>query len=387
MTRRFSFFLRLPVILFLAHVYTAIRLAAAAPAGTARWLTVAAMALIYLLILAGFYTRRSVGSSIGDVIAWAGFLALGLFSWLFVLTFLRDILLLSMVAATAIHREILSDSASHLIHATSAMAVPVLSVAAVLLGLLNARRLARVVDVEIKLAALAPSLQGLTIVQVSDLHVGPTIKRGYVDAVVDAVNRLSPDIIALTGDLVDGGVARLAEDIRPLARLKARYGVYAVTGNHEYYCGAAQWVAEFRRLGLDVLTNQHRVLTHQGARLVVAGVTDFSAQRFDASQASDPVLALAGAPTGVTLRILLAHQPRSAPAAAAAGFDLQLSGHTHGGQFWPWKYIVPLQQPFVYGLHRHGPMAVYVSRGTGYWGPPMRLGARSEISRIRLIGN
>ncbi len=384
MTRRFFFFRRLPIILFLAHVYVALRLAAAVPSGAARWMTVAAVVLVYLLVLAGFLTRRSMNSLAGDVIAWGGFLALGLFSWLFVLTLLRDALLLLTVVATAIHSGIADDSTFGLVRTASAAAVPVLSLAAVLLGLLNARRPTRVVDVEVRLAALPLALQGLTIAQVSDLHVGPTIKRRYVDAVVDVVNGLSPDIIALTGDLVDGGVARLAEDIRPLARLKARHGVYAVTGNHEYYSGAAQWVAEFRRLGLDVLMNQHRTLTHQGVKLVVAGVTDFSAGNFDASQASDPALALSGAPTGTALKILLAHQPRSAPAAAAAGFDLQLSGHTHGGQFWPWKYLVPLQQPFVDGLHRQGRMAVYVSRGTGYWGPPMRLGARSEITRIRL---
>ncbi|TCT10208.1 hypothetical protein EDC26_102164 [Paralcaligenes ureilyticus] len=387
MTRRFSFFLRLPIILFLAHVYAALRLAAAAPAGAARWITVAALLLVYLLILAGFFTRRSVGSALGDAIAWAGFLSLGLFSWLLVLTFLRDVLLLLVTIAIAVRSEVISDPLFHLIHTTSAMAVPVLSLTAVFLGLLNARRLARVVDVEVRLPALPEALQGFTIVQVSDLHIGPTIKQRYVDAVVDAVNRLSPDIIALTGDLVDGGVARLAKDISPLARLKARHGIYAVTGNHEYYSGAEQWVAEFRRLGLDVLMNQHRILSYQGAMLVVAGVTDFGARGFDASQASDPATALSGAPAGAAVKILLAHQPRTAPAAAAAGFDLQLSGHTHGGQFWPWKYLVPLQQPFVDGLHRHGRMAVYVSRGTGYWGPPMRLGARSEITRIRLAGN
>ncbi len=387
MTRRFFFFRRLPIILFLAHVYVALRLAAAVPSGAARWMTVAAVVLVYLLVLAGFLTRRSMNSLAGDVIAWGGFLALGLFSWLFVLTLLRDVLLLLTMAAIAIDGGVISNFVFHLIHTAGGLAVPALSLAAVLLGLLNARRVARVVNVEVRIAALPPALHGFTIVQVSDLHIGSTIKRGYVNAVVDVVNGLSPDIVALTGDLVDGAVARLADDILPLARLNARHGVYAVTGNHEYYSGATQWVAEFRRLGLDVLMNQHRTVTHQGIKLVVAGVTDFSAHGFDASQASDPVAALSGAPADAAVKIVLAHQPRSAAAAAAAGFDLQLSGHTHGGQFWPWKYLVPLQQPFVDGLRRQGRMAVYVSRGTGYWGPPMRLGARSEITRIRLVGN
>ncbi|UHL66199.1 metallophosphoesterase [Paralcaligenes sp. KSB-10] len=383
---RFSFLLRLPIILLLADIYVALRLTIAAPPGITRWLAPTALLLIYLLILAGFFTRRAVGKPAIDAIAWAGFLSLGLFSWLFVLTLLRDALLIAIKAATMADGGIFSDSAISLLHAASALAVLVVSLLAVLLGLVSARRLARVVDIEVRLPDLAPALRGFTIVQVSDLHVGPTIKRRYVSAVVHAVNELSPDIIALTGDLVDGSVASLSEHIQPLAGLKARHGVYAVTGNHEYYSGAAQWVAEFRRLGFQVLMNQHRVLVRQDATLVVAGVTDFSARNFDAEQASDPLLALHGAPANAAARILLAHQPRSARAAEAAGYDLQLSGHTHGGQFWPWKYFVPLQQPFVDGLHRYGRMQVYVSRGTGYWGPPMRLGARSEITRIRLAG-
>lgn len=383
--QRFSFFLRLPVILLLAHLYIALRLTVAWPAGPAWWLTTGAVLLNYLLILGGFVTRRSVGRTGGDATAWLGFLSLGLLSWLFVLTLLRDALLLLLTALHAINSQIINDFALGQWQQASAAVVPALSVAAVLLGLINARRLARVVDIEVPLNHLAAALDGFTIVQLSDVHVGPTIKRAYVEAIVDAVNQLAPDLIALTGDLVDGSVARLTHDVGPLARLKARHGVYVVTGNHEYYSGAAQWVAEFRRLGLQVLMNQHQTLVHDGAKLVVAGVTDFGAQAFDAAQASNPVQALRGAPADAITRILLAHQPRSATAAAAAGFDLQLSGHTHGGQFWPWKYFVRLQQPYAAGLHRLGSMYVYVSRGTGYWGPPMRIGAPSEISRIRLV--
>lgn len=383
--QRFSFFLRLPVILLLAHAYVAIRLTVAWPVGPAWWLTSGAVLLNYLLIMGGFVTRRSVGRAGGDAVAWIGFLSLGLFSWLFILTLLRDVLLLLLAAMNAINSQVIGNFALGQWQVASAIAVPALSVAAVLLGLINARRLARVVDIEVPLSHLAAALNGFTIVQLSDIHVGPTIKRAYVDAIVDAVNQLAPDLIVLTGDLVDGSVTQLANDVSPLARLKARHGVYAVTGNHEYYSGAAQWVAEFRRLGMQVLMNQHQTLTHDGAELIVAGVTDFGAKAFDAAQASNPVQALRGAPASAITRILLAHQPRSAAAAAAAGFDLQLSGHTHGGQFWPWKYFVRLQQPYAAGLHRRGSMFVYVSRGTGYWGPPMRIGAPSEISRIRLV--
>ena len=196
---------------------------------------------------------------------------------------------------------------------------------------------------------------------------------------------LEADLIAVTGDLVDGSVAHLAAHVAPLGRLMAPHGVYFVTGNHEYYSGERAWTQELRRLGLNVLINEHVLLDHRGAQLLVAGVTDYSAHRFDERQRSDPAVAIAGAPAGVGAKILLAHQPRSAPAAAAAGFDLQLSGHTHGGQFWPWNHFVRFQQPFTAGLHRLGRLWVYTSRGTGYWGPPKRFGAPAEITRIRLV--
>ena len=206
-----------------------------------------------------------------------------------------------------------------------------------------------------------------------------------MERIVNAVNALKPDLIAVTGDIVDGPVRELEAHTAPLAGLRSRHGAFFVTGNHEYYSGANAWMAEFARLGLRVLLNEHKVIEHQGASLVIAGVTDFGSHRFNPSHRSDPRIALAGAPMGASVRILLAHQPRSAPAAASAGFDLQLSGHTHGGQFWPWNLFVRFQQPFTAGLHRLNRLWIYVSRGTGYWAIPNRFGAPSEITLLRLI--
>lgn len=365
--------------MMLAHLYVGMRLAAAVQPAFAGWV-LALASLSFMAILAGFLARRAVGSRAGDAVAWVGFLALGLFSWLFVLTVLRDVLLLLAGVGAAVA----GVAVWPMLSVASAMVVVLVALAAVLIGLVGARRRARMLAVDVPVAGLPAALSGYTLVQISDLHVGPTIKRDYVDAVVDAVNAQNADAVVLTGDIVDGSVADLREHTARLKRLQARDGVYLVTGNHEYYSGADAWVTEFRRLGLVVLTNQHVVLSRDGAQIVLAGVNDFGAAAFDAAHASDPAAALRGAPPDVP-RVLLAHQPRSAVAAAEAGFDLQLSGHTHGGQFWPWKYLVPLQQPFVAGLHRYEGMWVYVSRGTGYWGPPMRLGAPSEITRIRLV--
>jgi predicted MPP superfamily phosphohydrolase len=309
-------------------------------------------------------------------LSWAGLLAMGLFSSLLVLTFLRDIFLLVLTFAGASGPAIVRNSA---------FAVPLMALAVTAIGFINARRLARVVKVDVPIAGLPRDLAGYAIAQISDIHVGPTIKRGYVNAIVNKVNALKPDAIAVTGDLVDGSVQRLALHTEPLARLAAPDGVFFVTGNHEYYSGAEQWIAEVRRLGLRVLLNEHVIRRRGDATLMIAGVTDYTAQHFNPAHKSDPQLAAAGAPEDVAVKVLLAHQPRSAPAAADAGFDLQLSGHTHGGQFFPWNLFVPLQQPFVAGLNRVRSLWVYTSRGTGYWGPPKRFGAPSEITLVRLV--
>jgi predicted MPP superfamily phosphohydrolase len=177
-----------------------------------------------------------------------------------------------------------------------------------------------------------------------------------------------------------------------LSDLESSYGTYFVTGNHEYYSGAHQWIDKLRSMGIKVLMNEHVVIDHaidsqagDSATIILAGVTDYSAHHFDESHRSDPHGALADAPEFAHLKLLLAHQPRSAKAAADAGFDLQLSGHTHGGQFWPWPYFVRFQQPFTAGLNKLNRLWVYTSRGTGYWGPPKRFGAPSEITHLRLV--
>lgn len=364
-------------LLTLLHTYIGLRLLPVMPVSfTVQIVAVLWLAASVVLILAGLLSYAIRRQPLADRVAWAGLLALGMFSSLLVLTLLRDIVLL-VAAIFGWHDSVLL--------AASAAAVPLLAAVVTAIGFINARRVARVVDVEVPIADLPHALHGFTIAQISDIHVGPTIKRGYLDAIVERVNALHADVVAVTGDLVDGSVQHLAPHTAPLARLKARHGAYFVTGNHEYYSNAHAWIAEVRRLGLYVLMNEHVVLAHEGAALLLAGVTDYSAHHFDPAHKSDPHRAVAGAPDDVAVKVLLAHQPRTAAAAVDAGFDLQLSGHTHGGQFLPWNFFVPMQQPYTAGLNRLGRLWVYTSRGTGYWGPPKRFGAPSEITRIRLV--
>jgi uncharacterized protein len=378
--RRPSRFIRnIVVLIALLHVYVGVRLLPALPiAALGRALGGLALCASFALIIAGARARMLQNSSLAANLAWVGSLNGGFFSSLAVLTVTRDLFLGPAVLFA-------SRGEAATLESASAIAVPLLAALATVVGFIDARRRPRVVDVEVPLRELPPALQGFTIAQISDVHIGPTIKRDFLRGIVEVVNSLRVDLVAITGDLVDGSVEQLAVHVEPLSRLQARHGVYFVTGNHEYYSGASAWIAELRRLGLRVLLNQHVVLSQAGASLLLAGVTDFSAHRFDPSHRSDPRAALAGAPPGLRPRVLLAHQPRTAPAAADAGFDLQLSGHTHGGQFWPWNLFVRLQQPFTAGLHRLGDLWVYTSRGSGYWGPPKRLGVPSEIARVRLV--
>lgn len=345
------------------------------------WSGWALLALSAFLQPVALLARGFRSAWVRDTVSWVAMTVMGLFSSLLVFTVLRDVMLL---LAAGIHAMQLMAIDFTALEENSALLVLAATLLITVAGFIQARKLAKVVNVKVPLRNLPQSLHGFRIVQISDIHVGPTIKQGYLSRIVQQVNSLEADLVAITGDLVDGRVHELSQHTLPLAGLNARHGSFFVTGNHEYYSGALDWIRELDRLGVRVLLNEHVQLAHDGATLVVAGVTDYSAGSFYVDHQSDPRAAIAGAPSDAP-KILLAHQPRSAEAAESAGFDLQLSGHTHGGQFWPWKYFVPLQQPYVAGLHKLQDLWVYVSRGTGYWGPPIRFGAPSEITCLTLV--
>ena len=388
-------FLPLLIVSAVLHAYVGWRVAPAL--GAPPWQTVLVAALVVSAVLMpfGLLGGRLLRQPWADRLSWVGLLLMGLFSSLLVLTALRDAALLVLFLADLV---LPGRLPLVLLARRSAAAVPVLALLVTTLGFLNAQRTPAVVRVDVPIKGLPEALHGFTLAQISDIHVGPTIKQAYLQRIVRQVNALRADVVAITGDLVDGSVAALAAHVAPLAGLQSRHGTFFVTGNHEYYSGAHAWITELRRLGLTVLMNEHVVLHHGNALhgdaqddsqimapLVLAGVTDFGAHHFDEAHRSDPYAAIDGAPPAALVRVLLAHQPRSAAAAANAGFDLQLSGHTHGGQFYPWNLFVRFQQPFTAGLGKLQDLWVYTSRGTGYWGPPKRFGAPSEITAVRLV--
>lgn len=332
------------------------------------------LALSAVAILAGFLSMRARNPRWGIVLSWIGMLALGMFSSLLVLALLRAVLLplLDWVGVPV-----------RALYEATAWGVVLLSFLATGIGFVVARMSPAIVHIDIPIEGLPEDLCGFRIAQITDIHIGPTIGRRYLQRIVDQVNSLQADLVAITGDVVDGDVPALRDQVAPLQQLKASEGVALVLGNHELYSGALAWVHEFRRLGLRVLLNEHFIVHRGGATLAVAGVTDHTTARFIAELPCDPLAAIRGAGETADVRLLLAHQPVTANAGADAGFHLALHGHTHGGQWWPWNYFVRMQQPVVKGLHRFGRMWSYTSVGTGYWGPPKRH-FRSEITLLTL---
>ncbi|MFE9814891.1 metallophosphoesterase [Streptomyces sp. NBC_00236] len=235
----------------------------------------------------------------------------------------------------------------------------------------------RVKRVAVPLARLPRSAHGFRIAVVSDIHLGPVLGRAHTQRIVDAVNRTQPDLIAVVGDLVDGSVEDLGPAAEPLARLRSRHGAFFVTGNHEYYSGATEWVDHVRELGLHPLENARVEI--DGFDL--AGVNDIAGE----SEGQGPDFGRAlGDRDRTRAAVLMAHQPVVIDEAVEHGVDLQLSGHTHGGQLWPGNHIAELSNPTVAGLERYGDTQLYVTRGAGAWGPPVRVGAPSDITVVEL---
>lgn len=371
------FFVIASLIMGSAHYYVWARLVrdAALPAPWARVATLA-IAVLFAVLMGGFVVFRALSRTVASPIMWVGYTWMGVLFFLVLSLGLGD-----LVRAIAMRGGEPGDAMDPERRQTVARlfggAAALLGIGASGVGLASALSPVAVARVKVTIDKLAKVRSGYRIVQISDVHVGPTIGRGFIEDVVARINALEPDLVAITGDLVDGSVEELAEHVAPLGKIRAKDGVFFVTGNHEYYSGAEEWLAHLGKLGIRALRNERvRIGGDEGFDL--AGIDD------PTSSLSDLRKALAGRDAARAC-VLLAHQPRAIGLADELGVDLQLSGHTHGGQMIPWNFLVRLQQPFVAGLHKLARAQIYVSRGTGYWGPPMRVGAPAEITEIELV--
>ncbi len=344
---------------------------------------------IFLLpVFSTIFSRVSGGT--GSTFSWITYVGLGFISFVFTFLFLRDAGLLMTNIFQKIYSfvkpqtQLIDNSRRQFLLQSTNLGVIGAAAIATSYGIYEARKTPGIVRIDIPIARLPKEFDGFTIAQISDIHAGLTVDKKWIETVVEEVQKQSPDLIAFTGDMADGSVVNLERDVASLGELHAPFGKFFTTGNHEYYSGAIQWIKHAEHLGYDVLMNEHRAIEKNGSKIILAGVTDYSAGQFYKDQTSDPHKAIERAPNGAA-KILMAHQPRTLYQMNDLDFDLVLNGHTHGGQFFPWNYLATLGQPFIKGLHKWGEKTwVYVSKGTGYWGPPVRLGARSEITALTL---
>lgn len=375
--RYLVFFLVATLVMGASHRYVWARLVrdAALPQP---WGRIAAIAIVflYVVLMGSFFLVRTLHRSIGAPLMWVSY------TWLGVLFFMVMALGLSDLARVVTMRvqgtgTIDDPERRQTISRIFAGGAAFLGLGASAVGLASALAPVAVKRVKVTLERLAKASSGTRIVQLTDVHVGPTIGKSFIDGIVKRVNELDADVVVITGDLVDGSVEELKEHVAPLGTMKNKHGIYFVTGNHEYYSGAASWIRYLESIGIKVLANEHvRIGGADGFDL--AGIDDPSSGTQDLRKALEGREAERAC-------VLLSHQPRGVTLASSLGVDLQLSGHTHGGQMFPWNFMVRLQQPFVAGLHKLERTQIYVSCGTGYWGPPMRVGTSAEITEIELL--
>ncbi|MGF6884071.1 putative MPP superfamily phosphohydrolase [Nocardia sp. GAS34] len=366
---RLVMFLAIPALLLLLPWWT---LVGATSSGAAFWLGTAIFLVGYVCLPAGMLlghgpVQSDAASIVGDTL-------LGTMWMVFTCSVLGNIAGLVLALAGV------PDPARSRIVAIGVLAVAAVAVA---WAITEARRVPRVRRVEVPIRGLGAGLDGLRLVVITDTHYAALNRLRWSERVVEVVNGLQPDIACHAGDLADGSVAKRRAQVDPLGKVSAALGRFYITGNHEYFGDAPGWIEHMASIGWQPLRNQHEIVTRDGDGLVIAGIDDPTGTGLP-GHGPDLPAALAGADPELPV-VLLAHQPKQVADAVEAGVALQISGHTHGGQIWPFHYLVRLEQPVVAGLSLHGERTrLYTSRGTGFWGPQLRLFAPSEITVLTL---
>jgi predicted MPP superfamily phosphohydrolase len=382
------FIVILGTVLGLMHLYIWKRLIKDTSRGGARWALTATFVALLVLLVCTLLLPRLFGWRESAWLAWPGYVWFGLVVYLFLALLVTEpvrVVLrrwMSREPADVAQAEEQAMNRRMFIARTSAVAAGVASVSLVGVGMASALGAPDVLRVPVRLRRLDPAFDGFRIAVVSDIHLGPLAGRAHTERIVAMINETEPDLVAIVGDLVDGTVEELGSAAEPLRDLVSAEGSFFVTGNHEYFVDdTAAWLRELERLGVAPLQNENTAVRRGAAAFDLAGVNDVAGGQH--TQPPDFDRALAGV-DGSRPTILLAHQPVQVTEASARGVDLQLSGHTHGGQMWPFHYIVRAVQPSLAGLSTVDGTQLYVTRGAGFWGPPIRIGAPPDITVVSL---
>lgn len=390
------FIVILGAVLALIHVYLWKRLIKdTTRAGRTRWILTAVLIALAALLLAALILPRQVGMAESAWFAWPGYIWFALAAYMFLILLVLEPVRLALRGRARRKPPSTTASSSTEVPATpmvmnrrvflaraSAVTAGAASVGLVAVGAENALGPPDLLHVPVRLRRLDAAFQDFRIAVVSDIHLGPLAGRAHTERIVAMINESKPDLVAIVGDLVDGTVEELGPAAEPLRDLHSREGTFFVTGNHEYISGdPLSWLRELERLGVHPLRNENTAIRRGAAAFDLAGVNDVSGE--ERSDPPDFDRALSGLNSSRST-ILLAHQPILVGEAAARGVDLQVSGHTHGGQVWPFHYIVRLAQPSLAGLSTVDDTQLYVTRGAGFWGPPVRIGAPPDITVLSL---
>jgi uncharacterized protein len=338
--------------------------------------------IFYLLPITTFYFKiNKIESQILDLYTWVGYLSLGICSILFFTFLLLDIFTLSL--------NLVSTKSNFNPNRKAFLGLSIKSLLAgfggifSVYGIVNGIQKPKTITQKIKFINLPKDLNQFKIAHISDLHIGSQIKSDMVIDVVNKINKIKPDIIVFTGDAADGSVESYGKELNPFKKLKSKYGNYFVTGNHEYYSDLKGWLNKITNVGFKILINESNVIQIGKNKLLVSGIPDRSAKHYIKSHQTNMTKTL-GKSSKIDFKILLAHQPKDIEYAIKYKYDLQLSGHTHGGQYYPFSFLVQLAHPFLKGLHKKGETQIYINQGTGYWGPSIRIGTVPEITEIIL---
>jgi uncharacterized protein len=386
------FIVVLATVLGLMHAYVWKRLVKDTTCGRTRWVLTGVVIALMALLFATLLLPRVFGLPESTWYAWPGYLWFGLVVYLFLTLLALEPVRLALQVWVKRKRPSANEATTteesqpmnrRLFLARScAVAAGAASLSLVGVGAATALGPPDLLRVPVRLRRLDPVFNGFRIALVSDIHLGPLSGRARTERIVRLINETEPDLVAIVGDLVDGTVEELGSAAEPLRDLDSREGTFFVTGNHEYFVGdTSSWLRELERLGMQPLRNENTAIRRGAAAFDLAGVNDLAGE--ERSDPPDFDRALSGVDSSRPT-VLLSHQPVQVQEAAARGVDLQLSGHTHGGQMWPFHYIVRAVQPSLAGLSTVDNTQLYVTRGAGFWGPPVRVGARPDITVLSL---